>query len=793
MDNLSPDQRAFIQLMKSDEDFERHGFALLLKRPNFDWFFEALATEGLFDPARNPGPVVDEKPGYYRLPYWPPLVYLEAVAVRARECADGRLSDEVMHVVRGVSRWRDENNGVRDNSNTWSAFAKLLGLLPTGAVSIADTDLIPIWLAGPFRQSMVGHALVSCTLPSFLTSELPEDWIKACRILYHCTAFEFVGDGQETRKANSDVRTLVDDYWLKNLIDTNAGEFGRKIGRAAADVFVSRLKDLFGQSMGGRDSWVFRPAIEDHEQNRSWRSPYNRFVEGLRDTVLAWIDNHAQEARGYVEGLLSSGSEVVERVAIYLVDQRFGTLRGLVAKVVSPSFFDSGHRHEVYLFLTHHFPHFTEEEKTQALNAIRDLPLPDRQEDPERRQRSAQRQWLSAISGQGYEAADIWLAQLNEILGPVGSYFHPDFNSYITTGWGYGPTPHNVQELVGFAERGIIVERLNAFAPSDAWDGPSTRSLSDAVVDAVGAAPETFVDLLPQFLDAKPEYQYSVIAGFKKLWDAWDGKQAGLPWDQIWPKIVSFFETLLSNDDFWKVTITAEVALSPNRNWIAPAISEFLRAGTRSDDKAYAPNLLGRTRSLITILLDKSEPQEGTAKGNAFDVAINTAKGKAIEALLDYALRCCRLSDKANKAHAEAWQDLQPLFDKELTSCRDGNFEFSTFAGAYIGNIHYMSETWFDQNFKNIFPVEFATNCLSALDGLAFAAPTKPVYVALVASGVLDWALQQEVMGERARESLLQRMGLAYLWNQEALGGPRFSYIFGTRRTIDLEAIGNYF
>lgn len=50
MDSLSSKQQAFIKLMKDGEDFERRGFELLLKRPDFDVFFEALENEGLFDP-----------------------------------------------------------------------------------------------------------------------------------------------------------------------------------------------------------------------------------------------------------------------------------------------------------------------------------------------------------------------------------------------------------------------------------------------------------------------------------------------------------------------------------------------------------------------------------------------------------------------------------------------------------------------------------------------------------------------------------------------------------------------
>ena len=46
--------------------------------------------------------------------------------------------------------------------------------------------------------------------------------------------------------------------------------------------------------------------------------------------------------------------------------------------------------------------------------------------------------------------------------------------------------------------------------------------------------------------------------------------------------------------------------------------------------------------------------------------------------------------------------------------------------------------------------------------------------------------------GEHARESLLQRIGLAYLWEERSLLA-RFSYLFDTRRTDDLENLGDYF
>jgi hypothetical protein len=68
--------------------------------------------------------------------------------------------------------------------------------------------------------------------------------------------------------------------------------------------------------------------------------------------------------------------------------------------------------------------------------------------------------------------------------------------------------------------------------------------------------------------------------------------------------------------------------------------------------------------------------------------AINTAKGRILEALFSHALRACRASDKQVGSHEAAWNELQPLFARELTKTETGNCEFSTLLEAYFANAH---------------------------------------------------------------------------------------------------------
>lgn len=791
MASLSLKQQAFIKLMKNGEDYERRGFELLLQHSDFPAFFDALQDEGLFDPSRNFGPVEADKPGYYRVPYWPPLNYFEAVARFAGEKADAALAEKVMGVIRGVSQWRDGDGKPRDNHSTWQSFAKILGLLPSSAVSLADIDLAPIWFTGRFDRSMASHALM-VSLRKFLASGDHGDWVKACRILYHCTAVIKVDDS-EIERATSDVQTVLDDHWLKQLIASTATEFGRKVGKEAAGIFRDRVSEVFARTMDGRATSLLRPAIEDHQQNHDRRGAYNHFVEGLRDTVLAWADTNIEEARPFVAALLDSGTEILERIAIYVLDQRFELLPNLTSKAIAPAMFDAAHRHELYHFLHNHFQQLTEDEKASVLEVIRNLPLRGSGDDAERRRRNIQRDWLKSIAGKSYEPIERWLLELNDEPADFQKLVPPDFSSYHEMRWGFGPTPYEAQELVAYAQAGTLVDHLNEFEPSSDWDGPSTRSLSDAVIEAVGAAPDAFLDELPRFLAAKPEYQYAIIAGFKKLWDAWDGRRPDLSWDRIWPDLIGFFEAILNSEDFWKGEVSEESDLSPTRNWIPPVVAEFLESGTANDDKAYTPALLPRTLRIIVTLLDKAEPLAEPLKADALTVAMNTNKGKAVEALINHALRACRLSDKAGNSHTDAWREYEPLFDRELSLCRNGNFEFSALAGAYIVNFHYMNGDWVHTNLKLLFPIEFSANCFAALDGIAFAPSLKPIVDDLIAVGVVDWALRQKGMGPHARESLLQRLGLSYLSGDEQLTSARFAYLFQDRRFDDLTEIGRYF
>ena len=795
MGKLSSNQQAFIRTMKEGEEFERQGFSLLLKRPDFTEFFDDLAQEGLFDPARNPAPVEADSPGYVRIPPWQALPYLEATAKAAGERDDATLASKVMDVIRAVSNWRNAEGRPQDNYATWFTFATIIGLVPRRSVELGDLELIPIWLSGQFNRSMVAHSFASGSLANFIASDDPADWEKAAHILHYATALT-VSTDQPEGKGKPEVRTVVEDYWVKELVNKNARVLGQKLGERAADVFVERLIAVFPPRENGLQSWLYRPAVETHQQNYSWRATENVFVDGLRDVLLAWAEDDPQGVHGYIDKLLATESEMAERIAIYLVNVLFSSMRDKVLQFLQVSFMDSGHLHELYNLLKVRFAEFTEGQKEATLQTIRDLPLPSWGEDPEKSRRYTQRQWLSAIVGQGDVEADRWFNELN-VEAEFGKLSpHPDFMSYHESHWGPGPSKYSADELLAFARSRVIVAELNAYVPASSWNGHSSRALADCLTEAVAIAPELFAGLLPDFEAAKPIYQYAIIAGFKKSWDSWDGKQGTNHWDELWPKLIAFLENLLETPTFWEGQVgpDGEEVLSPTRDWIPPLVSELIRAGVQKDNKAFAPVLMERTLTLVDILLEKSGTIEKTSESSALDIAINAPKGKAIEALVDHALRASRLEEKKHKSHTATWKLYEPRFDRELATATGGhNFEFSALCGSFIANLEYLSADWLFANFSKLFPLNDPINCMSAMDGLAYAPSSRAVYSHLLDAGVIEWALGQTISGRHTRESLIQRVCLAYLWGDDELDSPRFQAMFVSDVGADLLEAARYF
>ena len=785
MTDLSANEQSFIAMMSRSDEHSRRGFELILQRSDPLRFLDALLAAGMFAPSNNPPPKPVQPEGYVRLPYWAALDYLVACAKIAGDTDDAELAEKLLNIIRTVSL-DSTSNGARDNFHTFCKFAEALGLLPTASVRSTDLTVVRSWLDTKFDRFMVALALDEGVLTRFLASEEPADWRKAVQVVSYCTAIRWQSSAlfQDTVEPVA----IVEEYWLKKLINHHAASLGKaEIGCEACRLFARRVDEVFTRGQGAEYSYVRRPSVGDEGGNRRVPNVEGCVVEGLRDVLLAWCDVDGPAARTFVYALLRSHNQMLRRVGIFVLGQRWIHLQEIYLGIARPELFDSGHLHELYALLKLRFDGFSEAQKKATFEAIQQVPEPKGDNATERRER-AQYRWLSAVAGTTYEAAAQRLAELANKYGPPPE--HAGHFVVVESDWGSGSSPFSARELVAFAEQGDIVARLSAFKPSQAGRGSTRSALVEELERAVETAPVPFAAMLGDFLDAPGEYQCGLVNGYRKLWRETKTRAAPGGWDDgIWRRLFDFFEGLLQDPTFWETGDGREMGATHGR--IADGVADLLHEGTRDDDRAYPTSLLRRGWALIGILLEHGEAAAKPSE-DPMTQAINSPRGRALEAAFSHLWRRCRLADEETGSHAAAWAEAGGLLERELARCSGGNFEFSTLCGAYFGHLEYFDANWLENHVVEIFPRDQPLNFGCALSGLAYALANKSTYRLLRDAGVMDAALRVEIKGQHGREKLLERLTLGYLWEEETLDGDRFTYLFEAGREDDFVSI-NFF
>jgi hypothetical protein len=264
---------------------------------------------------------------------------------------------------------------------------------------------------------------------------------------------------------------------------------------------------------------------------------------------MGWMDTDGSTAPSFVEACLKDDVEIIRRIALYAVTERFAQLRGIFEPIIDTKLFNSGVRHELYRLLSQHFSAFSENAKAAVIASLRALPAPAKGDDPQLRLKWTQREWLTAIKD--YQPATDWFKELSADPALGSPSDHPDFLSYHEMRHGPGPTPFGMESLIAFAQDGTIVDRLNEFNETNAWKGPTLGGLVEALEGAVRSSPKSFLPLLSSFHSARIPFQHALLNGFKRLFDGQKEPKQDFEWTVAWPKLLTYFAESLDDQNFW--------------------------------------------------------------------------------------------------------------------------------------------------------------------------------------------------------------------------------------------------
>ena len=753
MRDLKPNEKDLLARVISNPDIQPFFFR---KVRGLHWY-NALSEYGFLAPEKNPRPHPAKEEGYVNIPYWPVTEYLVVTSDELNVSSNEEYAIKFIELIRSVTEYAKREGF--SNYRTWWQFAKVIRNVPHPLIRNEDIELIDYWMDDPFERGLLSEELGEKWLPSLIENENDHSRQLASHLL--ASLYKVV------LSAKGEPRLRFDAYHAGKLSSKNVLTLsGKKLGLIAVEILERQLVTILVN--GDNDSWscIWRKAIEEHEQNGSINGTDDVIVAAYRDCLLGFVDGNAEAAKTYLRSLLNGKYQTLKRVAIHVLDRRFIDLKELYDIVIASQYFHDNYRYELWHLLNNHFAEMAEDDQKRVVDIIEKIVVSDEDEKENEKATAYKRSiWLSAIKNYGDKINRLY-AKYTSITAVEPD--HPDLSSYMTSGWVDHKSPVPIETLLSLDNK-TLAETINGYRDSgrSRFDEPGIEGLAKSFKEVVKTRAGEIYRELKLYTESDLAFVYVLLGAYRDLWR--DNKE--LPWNDVWPHLLDFCLILVKKDQFWSDESSRErPSFVANRHSIVGEFGSLIEDGTKTDDHAFDRSLLPIAKEILLIMLGRQRGEVFKLDSDAVLVAINSPRGKCLEALINMTLRSCRLENKELGNHDNVWKDYKAIYDAELRGGSRGEYEFVTLAAMYLPNIGYMSHEWLQTHLSSIFDKSDYKGWLCAMQGYIHVGVVYETYYSyLKTSGDLLKALDDDNLKKQVTERIIQNIVVAYINNFEDL------------------------
>lgn len=763
------------QIIKNDKPQENYLFKKLASSPNpFPWL-KPLKEKGYFDPKNNPPPQeVPDKKGYFTIPYWNVLGYLENVAIKNEMNPSDEITNTLLEIIDSIINFRNGDGERIENYRTDWIVIKIIFTPPVEKITERHIEFIKTALKSKWDTTLIAAEIGKTVLPKLINGKAIELVLKLLDVLLSY---------QKTKREITDEYTsIMDEYWLNEALKEHKPAIAELCGTEAAKIAINKIKSILKENKSQFNNiWI--PTIEDHPQT-SFPDRYEcQLVHFVRDMFEF---SEPKKIREEINNLLKEEHPIFKRIALHVINYQYNDLNVLFWNWEGNPLDESLLKHELYDLLKNNCSSFSKDQIKKVLQWIesKEYYIPEEIKGDEGQVKKIlayrKKEWLSALLDtkdpdviSSYERYD----QINPT-----QLDHPGFYTWTETKWGYESPIEKVELLKKSNEE--IAEYLVNFKEERAWRELSVEGLSETFRNCVSDNPEKFTDNIKPFLNVPRIYQHALLWGLN---EAWRSNK-----DFNWKVGFDFISKIVESDDFWDEKYEARTF--NYRNWIISQIAELIENGTKDDNHAFDPEFLPQAEKILLILVEKTESDLPDMSDLVTSV-LNSTKGKVFSAMINYSLRYARLYKRKQE---EKWiTGIKEDFSKRLNREIEPSLEFSVILGGYLANLYYLDKKWITDNINQIFPKNNDIHWKAAFTGYLFYSSRvyKDLYLLLRENEHYTKALQTEFSDTHSTERLVQHICIGYIENWEGLDDKK-SLIFKlieNKNINQLSAIVSFF
>jgi hypothetical protein len=545
----------------------------------------------------------------------------------------------------------------------------------------------------------------------------------------------------------------------------------------ALDGALTAGRRSIGEDGPEDDSFLWRSAIEDHEQNHHEDQPRDILIAALRDAAVRAVSEDPGVALAVLDALAAYPHLVFRRLELHLlrVGNAHDLVEGLRAALTDRSLFgDMRLHHEYFLLQREHFGDVSTEHAASVLSWIEEGPdlsgWADRHEEAtgrpptveEREQRADQWRYERLLPLADHLPPE-WAQRFARYHATIGDIDHPEFRSYVWAGFVAPTAPHSAAELRPMSADALIAA-IDEFSPDrEKWQRDDSLAL--VLGEAISEDPLHFGSLLQTVRDRLPAlYLRLAFDGFERA------LRAGLavPWDDV----LALGEYVAEQQpaDAPPDDDEADDGYGGARRAFTRLLDFALRRETNAPDRA----LRDRVFALIEGLSGDPDPTEAVDRGDRTprDVAHGSVRSRAFRAAIAYGLWAV---PKANDINFASMSELPELESVLMRGSEPGELPARAVRwtlGAGLGELIFVDRAWTASFLPRLFDHDDEELRAAAWDGaIVGARPTGALVSLLRDAGLFDEAIDRlshaEVLPSNIDKRTAEHIVMSWWWRYE--------------------------
>jgi hypothetical protein len=708
MNKLTEKEERFLNIIEEDDVSRRYSFQ---KLKGIKWF-DHLKERDFLKPEKNPSPIKSDG-DLYTVPTWDVLNYL-LNTLQSEDEINKEYKHKYLNFIEEVTKKTKPENS---NYRTWWMFAQMLPYLTDQITSNFISKNIPFWLEDRFTTSITVKELSEKLFPKLIEVGKKEAALSLLRSIIRV-------EKKEKSTELDKYQFTADQYWVKNFLVKQYKDIS-KLGTEALEVLENELLTILTADDRKQDktAFIWRPAIEDHEQNPDYGTKAKMvLVSGLRDIIYE-MESNEEEVDEYLDRCFKLEFIVLKRLGIHHMNATWPKYKSKASQLINEKYLNSYFIHELYGLLKSRFNEFEPKLQKAFLDYVDSLDNYSDKKYKEQQIAHSKLNWLTAVKESKNARAKKLYKENLTIAGEEPE--HPDFPFYSRSGFVADRSKYTVEDLASFKTQDLI-KTLNEFEEDRRqFEGPTKRGLANTFRSYLATLQEDQEKTIGQFIELDDMYLSEVVQFLEKnIQD--DGRYE-------LTKALQFCEKIIEEKpELFEIEYSATL----------DSINRFLREVTRNDELFENSNDLRLVYEIIDVQLKKINENRSGVEGTKdyLTKAINTQKGKVLEALINYSLLICRLADKEKDSHEKEWGDLESLYDTLINEKYD--YVTASIFSRYLPNLIYLDKKWVQKSLKTVFNPQDQETWLAAVAGHAYGKYVGSVMDFLVNDGQLKLILE---------------------------------------------------